>query len=114
MIVRNVNDEEVLQTTFQAHGGAVARMILDSSVLKEILFLGYGVLQVGRTVESHIDPYEEIYFLLQGKGIMSVDGDTKEVHAGDAIWIPIGSAHSLTNNGEEDCVLLIVAALPRK
>jgi quercetin dioxygenase-like cupin family protein len=114
VIVRNVNDEEVLQTTYQAHGGAVARMILDSSVLKEILFLAYGVLEPGKTIEPHLDPYEEIYFLLQGEGTMSVDNDTKEVHAGDAIWIPIGSVHTLTNNGEENCVLLVVAALPRR
>ena len=28
MIVRNVNDQEVLDTTYIAHGGAIAQMIL--------------------------------------------------------------------------------------
>ncbi len=39
MIVRNVNDKEVLDTTYLAHGGAIAQMILDRRTLKEIGFL---------------------------------------------------------------------------
>jgi hypothetical protein len=39
MIVRNVNDREVLETTYIAHGGAIAQMILDRRVLREIGFL---------------------------------------------------------------------------
>ncbi len=39
MIVRNINDPEVLETTYPAYGGAVAQMILDYRILKEIGFL---------------------------------------------------------------------------
>ncbi len=39
MIVRNLNDKEVLATTYRAHGGAVAQMVLDRRVLEEIGFL---------------------------------------------------------------------------
>ena len=39
MIVRNLQDREVLETTYLAHGGAVAQMALDRRVLKEIGFL---------------------------------------------------------------------------
>lgn len=34
MFVRNLNDREVLDTTYIAHGGAIAQMILDRRVLK--------------------------------------------------------------------------------
>ncbi|MBW1943887.1 MAG: cupin domain-containing protein, partial [Deltaproteobacteria bacterium] len=38
MIVRNLNDKEVLEQTYIAHGGAIAQMILDRRILKEIGF----------------------------------------------------------------------------
>jgi mannose-6-phosphate isomerase-like protein (cupin superfamily) len=110
MIVRNVNDEEVISTTYIAHGGAVAQMILDRRTLKEIGFLATAKLAPGRAIEPHIDPMEEIYFVLRGSGQMRVDDETRQVGAGDATWIPAGSRHSLLNDGREDCIILVVAS----
>ena len=110
MIVRNVNDREVLETTYRAHGGAIAQMILDRRSLKELGFLAIAKLERGRTIESHRDPMEEIYFVLSGEGDMSVDEEARHVHPGDATWIPAGSSHSLTNSGEEDLLILVVAS----
>jgi len=110
MIVRNVNDQGVLETTYIAHGGAIAQMILDRRVLKEIGFLAIATLARGKTIESHRDPMEEIYFVLNGEGEMSVDEETKHVRPGDATWIPAGSAHSLTNTSEKDLLILVVAS----
>jgi mannose-6-phosphate isomerase-like protein (cupin superfamily) len=110
MIVRNVNDPEVLETTYLAHGGAIAQMILDHRLLKEIGFLAIARLSPGKEIEGHIDPMEEIYFVLSGSGEMRVDEETRQVKPGDATWIPVGSLHALKNNGEEDCVVLVVAS----
>jgi len=110
MIVRNVNDREVLETTYLAHGGAIAQMILDRRVLQEIGFLAIANLAKGKTIESHRDPMEEIYFVLSGEGEMSVDEETRHVGPGDATWIPAGSAHSLTNSSEQDLLILVVAS----
>ena len=110
MIVRNVNDREVLETTYLAHGGAIAQMILDRRILREIGFLAIANLEKGKTIESHRDPMEEIYFVLSGEGEMSVDEETRHVRPGDATWIPAGSAHSLTNTSEKDLLILVVAS----
>ncbi len=110
MIVRNVNDKEVLDTTYIAHGGAVAQMILDRRTLKEIGFLAIAKLSAGKEIEAHSDPMEEIYFILSGSGEMRVDNESKSVGPGDATWIPAGSSHSLLNNGKEDCIILVVAS----
>ena len=110
MIVRNVNDKEVLDTTYIAHGGAIAQMILDRRTLKEIGFLAIATLAPGKEIEGHIDPMEEIYFILNGSGEIHVDNESKTVGAGDATWIPAGSRHSLLNNGKEDCIILVVAS----
>ena len=110
MIVRNLRDEEVLETTYRAHGGGIAQMILDRRVLKEIGFLAIAQIGPGKRLEAHVDPMEEIYFIMSGEGEMIVDDETRHVVPGDAIWLPTGSRHGLSNTGNEDCVILVVAA----
>jgi mannose-6-phosphate isomerase-like protein (cupin superfamily) len=110
MIVRNLNDKEVLETTYLAHGGAIAQMVLDRRILKEIGFLAIARLDPGKEIEAHVDPMEEIYFVLSGTGEMRVDDEKRQVGPGDATWIPTGSSHSLLNNGQEDCIILVVAS----
>ncbi len=110
MIVRNVRDNAVMETTYLAHGGAIAQMILDRRVLKEIGFLAIATLAPGKKIEAHVDPMEEIYFVLTGSGEMAVDDENRQVAPGDATWIPTGSSHSLLNNGNEDLVILVVAS----
>lgn len=110
MIVRNLEDEEVRATTYIAHGGAIARMVLDRRTLKEIGFLASASLVSGRSIETHVDPMEEIYFIARGEGEMTVDDDSRRVGPGDAIWVPAGSPHALTNTGEEELFILVVAS----
>ena len=110
MIVRNINDREVMDTTYLAHGGAVAQMILDRRTLKELGFLAIASLKPGKEIEAHVDPMEEIYFVLGGLGKMKVDEEETDVKPGDAVWVPVGSSHGLLNNGKEDCLILVVAS----
>ncbi|MBW1701514.1 MAG: cupin domain-containing protein [Deltaproteobacteria bacterium] len=110
MIVRNVKDKEVLDTTYLAHGGAIAQMIFDRRTLKEIGFLAIATLSPGKEIEAHVDPMEEIYFVASGSGEMHVDDESRQVGPGDATWIPVGSSHSLFNNGNEDLVILVIAS----
>lgn len=113
MIVRNIDQEEVLRGLYSAHGGGAAAMLLDESVLQGVLFLAHGVLQPGNAIEAHVDPYEEIYYVLQGQGVMRVGDEKQRVRRGDAVWIPYGSVHGLENKGDEECIVLVVAAMPR-
>ena len=110
MIVRNINDKAVLETTYRAHGGAIAQMILDRRTLEKLGFLAIARLEPGKIIESHVDPMEEIYFIADGTGVMQVDDETQQVNPGDAIWIPEGSAHNLENNGTETLVVFVVAS----
>lgn len=110
MIIRNIRDKEVLDTTYLAHGGAVAQMILDRRILKEIGFLAIATLAPGRRIEAHIDPMEEIYFIMDGEGEMGVSDERERVGPGDAVWIPSGSRHGLLNTGQRDCVILVIAS----
>jgi mannose-6-phosphate isomerase-like protein (cupin superfamily) len=114
MIVRNINGPEAIESTYRAHGGGIARMVLTSSFLKSMEFFAYAVVPPGNELEEHIDPVEEIYFILYGGGLMQVGEDAQEVKAGDAVWIPAGDSHSLKNTGSETIAIIVVAAYPTR
>ncbi|RLA86550.1 MAG: cupin domain-containing protein [Deltaproteobacteria bacterium] len=114
MIVRNLDDPEVLETTYIAHGGAVARMLMTSPLLQGMEFLAHAILPPGNAIEEHVDPVEEIYYILKGGGIMRVGDERREVKEGDAIWIPQGSIHGLHNNTSQATHILVIAAYPRR
>ncbi len=110
MIVKNVNSKEVVSTTYIAHDGAIARMILTPDELNEIGFLAFAAIPPGNAISPHVDPMEEIYFVLKGKGRMLVGEDERDVETGDAIVIPKGNLHSLANTGDDVLHLLVIAA----
>jgi mannose-6-phosphate isomerase-like protein (cupin superfamily) len=39
---------------------------------------------------------EEIYFFLEGGGEMEIEGERRDVRAGDAVLIPRGAPHTIT------------------
>jgi oxalate decarboxylase/phosphoglucose isomerase-like protein (cupin superfamily) len=52
---------------------------------------------------SHVGQ-EEVYFFVQGTGIMLVDEQRFRVNAGDIILIPDGAFHRVINDGEMNLV----------
>jgi len=51
------------------------------------------------TVAHHHVETEEIYYVLEGRGRMRVGDETRDVGPGDAIAIPPGAVHQMTNPG---------------
>jgi quercetin dioxygenase-like cupin family protein len=49
-------------------------------------------------VHNH-DP-EQCYYIIRGKGLMIIEDETKEVHAGDAVYIPSNKNHGIKNLGD--------------
>ena len=109
MIVRNLQDPEVLETTYIAHGGAIAQMILDSRTLKEIGFLAIARLDPGKTIEAHRDPMEEIYFVVSGEGTVHKEGKSYEMKKGDMLFFDKGDKYWVKGNQME---IVIVTAPP--
>ena len=48
-------------------------------------------------LHSHIP--EQIYFILEGSGSMTVGSETESVGPGDCVFIPSGAEHGLSNGG---------------
>jgi mannose-6-phosphate isomerase-like protein (cupin superfamily) len=64
-------------------------------------------LKPGSAIGYHEQREDEIYYVLSGRGIMTIDGKPIEVGPGTAILTRPGSSHGLKQIGNEDLVILI-------
>jgi mannose-6-phosphate isomerase-like protein (cupin superfamily) len=57
-------------------------------------------LTAGASTMAHLHRQtEEVYYVLEGHGTMRVGEETRDVGPGDAIAIPPGAVHEMTNPG---------------
>ena len=61
----------------------------------------------GSGVGLHEQKEDEIYYVLSGKGTMTLDGKTVDITPGTAVLTRTGSSHSLKQVGDEDLVIMI-------
>jgi mannose-6-phosphate isomerase-like protein (cupin superfamily) len=64
-------------------------------------------LHPGASIGHHQQREDEIYYVLGGRGELTLDGGTYDVGPGTAILTRTGSSHSIRQVGNEDLVLLI-------
>ena len=65
----------------------------------------------GSTITHHHVRTEEIYYVLEGRGRMQLGDQTRDVGPGDAIAIPPGAIHQMTNVGA-DCLKFLCCCAP--
>ena len=53
---------------------------------------------------------EQVYHVLEGEGLMEIDGEAHVVRRHDVIFLPPGVEHSLSNTGLVDLVFLVVTS----
>ncbi len=65
----------------------------------------------GGAVFPHAHPTHEFYFVMNGRGVMTIDGEDRDVTAGDLVYIPPDKVHSLrpTGGGAIHCFCFAVA-----
>ena len=64
-------------------------------------------LKPGSAIGYHEQHEDEIYYVISGRGIMTIDGKPIEVGPGTAVLTRPGSSHGLKQVGREDLVILI-------
>jgi mannose-6-phosphate isomerase-like protein (cupin superfamily) len=60
----------------------------------------------GGQVPWHNQEQEEIYFIVSGEGEMCLGEERRSVSTGQAVYIPSGVFHQLTNTGEEPMTMV--------
>jgi len=93
----------------------------DGSEIRELLNRGNSCIRNQSLAEARLAPgaattphshprTEEIYYILTGTGRMRIEAETRTVGPGDAIAIPPGARHQITNTGDVELKFLCCCA----
>jgi len=108
MDVRNIGEV----TSFTTKDGSEIRELLaHRNSCIQAQSLAEARLPVGASTTPHYHPLtEEIYYILSGQAQMRIGEELQAVGPGDAIAIPPGAPHQITNTGSETLVFLCCCA----
>ncbi len=96
----------------------------DKSLIREVLHpkndgiksgfsLAHATVQKGgKTVPHRLKNSVEVYYIIQGRGVMHIDDEAEEIRENQAVFIPPGSVQWIENTGDEDLVFICVVSPP--
>lgn len=106
MLIVNRERAHILRTP---HNSEIRPLMDRTTSNVERCSLAEELLPPGAAVGRHYHlETEEIYYILDGAGEMTIGAETQAVEGGDCILIPRGEIHSIRNTGERTMRLLLV------
>ena len=104
--------EEVPASPVGKGNGATIRVLLGSEQgMPHFELRVFAIEPSGRIPSHRHDVLEHGQLVLEGKMILTLDGEERTVSAGDAVFIPAGVSHSYENRGKTPVRFL--CAIPR-
>lgn len=106
MFIKNLQDCE----EFIAGDDSLLRELLhpDKADLAISYSLAHAVVKPGQTSKPHKLKTSEVYYILEGEGIMHINGESKRVKPGQAIYIPPNSKQYIRNSGRTELKFLCI------
>jgi len=106
MLIRNLKD----CAEFISGDGCVLREILhpDKTDLKLGYSLAHAIVHPGDITIPHRLKTSEVYYIIEGEGVMHIDAETALVGAGATIYIPPKAVQFIENSGKTDLVFLAI------
>ena len=82
----------------------------DNSILRELLHpdkadlaihysLAHAIVSPGQTTRPHRLKTSEVYYILEGEGVMHINDESEKVYPGQAVYIPPHSKQYIENIG---------------
>ena len=62
-----------------------------------------------RSGDTKEGSFDEFYYILEGRGVMEIDGKPVPVSAGDHVFTPNGVAHGIENNSDAPLKVYLTA-----
>jgi len=105
--------DQIRYESVVAHDGNAPikfKRLVDRSRGGQANFIDASIVPVGADIGIHTHEFdnEEIYIVLDGRGLMHVDGEEFEVAPGDVIVNRPGGTHGLKNIGDVDLRLIVI------
>lgn len=65
----------------------------------------------GETLEKHANPFDVIFYVVEGSGELEVENEKKQIAKDSAIEVPAGVMRSWKNTGPGNLRVLVIKAL---
>ena len=105
MIIADLN--EIEGRTYPARRRTQNLVGGPSPIQTQSFCMGYVTLDPGGgQVPWHDQESEEVYFVISGRGEMCIGDERREISGGQAVNIPPGSFHQITNIGDSPLAML--------
>ncbi len=106
MFIRKLRDCD----EFTAGDGSLLRELLhpDKADIALRYSLAHALVKPGQTTMPHSLKISEVYYILEGEGIMHINEESAKVHPEDAIYIPPFSRQYIHNIGKSDLIFLCI------
>lgn len=102
MLIESLDPEKLVS----AYGILCQGLELGGGKLAPPVAVTWCVVEPGGTARAHKHQEHEAFLIARGTGIMTVDGESRDVKPGDAVMMPPFSSHELRNTGEEELLFL--------
>lgn len=109
--IRNI--AEVPWREFPDHvGGALSKpLVLPETAGSQHIDYRISLYQPMAHVKTHHHVLQEqIYHVLEGEGLMEIEGASHVVRKHDVIFLPPGVRHAISNSGLTDLIFLVVTS----
>jgi quercetin dioxygenase-like cupin family protein len=70
-------------------------------------------LASGEILERHSNPFDVVFYLLEGEGELEVEGEKRQLTKDVAIEVPAGAMRGWKSSGEGDLRVLVLKILKR-
>src|SRR3990172_2948145 len=97
-----------------ARWGTISKMLVrPETVGSRLVDFRISTYQPMSFVEPHTHRIQEqIYHVVDGEGLMELDGERRVMRAGDYAFVPPGVEHAIYNTGRTDLTFFVVTAPP--
>ena len=106
MIIKNQKNS----TKIIGNEGAIIYDLLNPQHVKNVIrySLAYVNLSGGKSTLPHTMKTSEVYYILEGEGVLHINNESESVKTGDAVFVLPGAKQHVENVGSEDLKFLCI------
>ena len=101
MIIQNIQNTPKVPIVLEAH-------ILHSEKPVELVHLR---LKPGEKLAEHKNPVDVIFFVIEGSGILTINGEPKKLNTTDTLKVTSDINRGWENNSNKDLKILVIKLL---
>ena len=108
--MKNAHFSDIKPIQIEADGvkGVNARVLISKQDGAPTCSMRMFELAEGGCTFRHIHNYEHVVFIIEGNGELFFEGNTSELKAGNAVFVPPNKLHQFINTGNEKMRLLCI------